>query len=248
MAAEKAERKRLKNRRPTKEDIDDAPEVVETVRSPGYRFGMGVLKFMLFLIPVMLCWWVVGSLAGSLIETGWIVLAVATIAAFIVPVIPRVLTGWGRYGWWAAGISLIAVVAIIATIPDMAGKSIARYGHWPATTTAQLAKWEPDGALVTTTAGASQFIGQRVETLRAPVEVPSTTLALGTNMTLEAYAKSLKDAESISGVENTKEPAQQKDKEAKPEVKPEVEPEAKPEATPEVKPEAPIKESEQPAP
>lgn len=228
LAAEKAERKRLKNRRPTKEDADDSPGVVETVRSPGYRFGVWMLKFTLFLIPALVCWWVVGSLAGSFFEVGWIVLAFATLAAFVVPAVPRVLTGWGRYGWWAAGIGLIAVVAIIASIPDMAGKSIARYGHWPATTTSQLAEWEPDNSLVMTTAGASQFIGQRIETLRAPVEVPSTTLALGTNQTIEAHAKSLKKVEPVSDMQKVKDgttPAP----ETKPEETPpdEVEPKEK---------------------
>lgn len=231
VAAEKAERKRLKNRRPTKEDVDDAPEVVETSRGPGYRFGVGLLKFTLCLIPALVCWWVIGSLAASLFETGWIVLAMATIAAFVIPAVPRVLTGWGRYGWWAAGIGLVVVVAIIAAIPDMAGKSIARYGHWPATTTAQLAKWEPDGTIVMATAGVAQFIGQRVETLRAPVEVPSTSLALGTDQTIAAHAKALKKTEP-SGTDkapddSTKTP--DKAPEPTPEVKPApVEPEVKP--------------------
>ena len=234
----KADEKKTGKRRGNKKD-DVA--VVEKVRSPGFKFFMGTVKFSLFFIPAMLCWWLIGSYSARFFETGWITAILATLVAFILPAIARFGLGRGKYGWWALGLAVVVVGALVGGLPRQSGESLAKYGHWPVSTVAQLAKWKADATTVTLTAKAAEMIGQPIQTMRGPVDTPATALAMGTDETLEAFAKKqqpepakpdkkVEDKKTEDNkTEDVKKPEEKKVEEKKPEEK-KVE-EKKPEET-----------------
>lgn len=189
----KADEKKTNKRRGNKKD-DVA--VVEKVRSPGFKFFMGTVKFSIFFIPAMLCWWLIGAYSARFFETGWITAILATLVAFILPAIARFGLGRGKYGWWALGIAVVIVGALVGGLPRQSGESLAKYGHWPVSTVAQLAKWKADATTVTLTAKAAEMIGQPIQSMREPVKTPATALAMGTDETLEAFAKKQQPVES----------------------------------------------------
>lgn len=200
-AAKTEDKKSGKRRGHKKDDV----AVVEKVRSPGFKFFMGTVKFSIFFIPTMLCWWLIGSYSARFFETGWITAILATLVAFILPAIARFGLGRGKYGWWSLGLAVVVVGALVGGLPRQSGESLAKYGHWPVSTVAQLAKWKADATTVTLTAKAAEMIGQPIQSMRAPVETPATALALGTDETLEAFAK-----------KQQPEPSDKKDKDKKP--------------------------------
>lgn len=211
-------KKKKKSKKDKKKDL----QVVDSERSPGFIRAMAALKWSLLLLPVFTFWWVGGSFLAQWFSTGWVVALIATIAAFILPLVLVFVVKRGRWGWWAAGIGVLATTALIAPWPAAAGSSIARYGHWPVSTVGQLAGWSVDNAGSRVTGFVSEFLGVQLARLAdpnagvvtkvedadkatepTPEELAYIASALGEEMSLERAAA--KAEAKPSGKENEKE-------------------------------------------
>jgi hypothetical protein len=183
---------------------------VETVRSRQFLLTVGAIKIALLLAPAMFAWWLSGALLGRWVGAGWIIAIVATLGVFVPPIAAKIGTGKGRVLAWAAPFGLLISVGLIAGIPGFTGESVIRYGHWPASTVAQLAGWDADQLAVRGHASASAWLGEQIQAVRpapapqagvngAPVVI--TPSALGTQQDLKAFAdEARKKAEEAAKV------------------------------------------------
>ena len=182
--------------------------VVESQQAPSIGIVLGTLKWTFLLLPVMLLWWVVGAFLGTWISTGWIIALIATSIAFVLPLVLWLVTKRGRWVYWASALGVVALMGILAPFPGAAGEKIAHYGHWPATTVAQLAGWEADHMVPAIGAFGGQFLGEQLQQLAgvAPEvqevkegeEDLKTTLmaprALGLETNLKEFARAQREA------------------------------------------------------
>ena len=132
---------------------------VEKQRSQGFHTVLNVLKWILLLVPLAFSWWLVGALLGEWFAAGWLVALVASLLIFGLPALLILLFKRGRYVWWAAGLSLVLLVALLALIPERAGNALARYGHWPAYSLLGFAGWEHDAFPIRANAVAGETVG-----------------------------------------------------------------------------------------
>ena len=93
--------------------------------------------------------------------------AVALVFALGLPALANHFVNQGKYSWWAAGLGLVLTIGLSAPMPQTAGEALTKYGHWPATTVAELADWAPDGNLV----GINNFVASTVGGLLHPGDV-----------------------------------------------------------------------------
>lgn len=200
----------------------DSVPVVEKVRSPGFRFAMWALKSAIFFTPVLLLWWIVGAYTSTIVTQGWLVAILATLVAFVVPMLPRFGLGKGRYAWWAFGIGVLGLAALVAPMPSRTGRALMVYGHWPTSTVAQLAGWRADHLAVRGTASAAALIGRQVQALGVPSGADALEpepKILGTGQTLAQWGAAFDVDEA-----KAKQAAQEKP--AQPEEKPAEQPKA----------------------
>ena len=199
---EEGSKKKKKKKKKKKEGV----QVVEKVRSPGFKFIMAALKWTGLLLPAILVWWVSGAFLAHWLETGWLIAIAATVAAFVVPLIARLASGRGRWAWWACGFGVVGTVALVAPWPSTAGARLASYGHWPASAIGQLADWSPDNSLTGASALGAEFLGNQLAGLD-PKARPAEALRLGTEDTLEQAAKEWDEARKKSEEQGAKDSA-----------------------------------------
>jgi hypothetical protein len=196
---EQADAKADKKGKKKKKKKDGEIAVVQSQQSKKVTFAIGAMKWSLLLLPVMLSWWLIGAFLGEWLETGWLIAIAATVGAFILPLILKLAIRRGKWAYYAAALGVLTVAALVAPWPDTAGKRLAHYGHWPVTTVAQLAGWQPDHAAVKMTAWGAEVIGQQVEKI-APAKAATETTegaeeketlarALGTEKELVSFAE-----------------------------------------------------------
>ena len=225
--AEKSEKASDKDSKKKDKKKDQPPvKVVEAQRSPGFRFTIALLTWSLLLTPVMLSVWMLGAYLSRWLETGWITALITLGACLIPPTVARFTIKKGTWRLWAALISTLAIALMIAPWPNAAGEHLARFGHWPASTIAQLAKWDANSFPVRANASASGFLARQLLSIKDPsavIEPIPAPQALGSDLTLDAWMKA---QEAQKATESPAEPSSDtpaKDAAEKPAEKP-VEP------------------------
>lgn len=146
----------------------------------GHRRGLRALKWTAFALPSLVLWWIVGAYLAQWVSAGWLVTLVAAAFVFGLPALARRLLHRGRYVYWLVGLSLGLAIALIAPMPRTAATTFAEYGHWPASTLAEITGMAPDGALVRANASVSGFVG----TLIHPAADDQRAHRLGTDFPL----------------------------------------------------------------
>lgn len=208
--AEKKADKKAKKKKP-----EGKIKVVETERSKGFLFTMGLLKWSTIMMPVLLASWLVGAFVGEYLATGWAILLIALLPLLLVPLILKMVLKRGRWWYFALPLSLLTLGALVGLSPGGAGTAMSYYGHWPVSTVSQLAGMEPDNAFVRSNAYVSEFVGTQVRGLdaTAPQNKDLLARALGTDTELvtwadtqrkEAAAKSAEEKAAPAATEETK--------------------------------------------
>ncbi|MFW5965888.1 MAG: hypothetical protein ACOCV2_00150 [Persicimonas sp.] len=127
--------------------------------SRALRFTKFALRVLVVLVPVAALVWVLGSFLAEWVSAGWLIAVIALVVALGLPALVRHLVGKGKFRWWAVGTGLLLTVALIAPMTGQASESLSEYGHWPASTIADLAGFEADGSLVSLNASVAGAIG-----------------------------------------------------------------------------------------
>jgi seryl-tRNA synthetase len=127
--------------------------------SRGARIAKIGLKWAAFALPVVVLAWVLGAFLANWISAGWLIAIVAMVVALGVPALATHLTKKGKFSWWAAGMGVLLTAALTAPMPETAGETMIRYGHWPASAVADLAGWDVDTAIVQINASAADLAG-----------------------------------------------------------------------------------------
>lgn len=133
-------------------------------RSRGKRAGLFVLKNGLWFSPALILWWVLGAYLGQWISAGWLIGAVSTMFVFGLPGVLRRVVKRGGYRPWSLGFSLLAVVLLIAPMPNIAAQNLARYGHWPASALGEALGSAPDAAYIRAQGSASAWLASKIGT------------------------------------------------------------------------------------
>jgi hypothetical protein len=196
-----AEAPQAKKPAPDKKTEAAKPRVraVEKVRSRQFILATSALKLALLLAPALLTWWIAGALLSRWVGTGWIIAVVATLVAFVPGIALKLGTHKGRALWWTCGVGVLSSAAALVGLPQHTGQALIRYGHWPASTIAQLAQWDADHLVVRGHASASVLAGEQILKIRADQAAPAAApdaakpaalvpLALGTEQELKAFA------------------------------------------------------------
>lgn len=125
----------------------------------AWRIAKVALRVLLVLIPVAALVWVLGSFLAEWVSAGWLIAVIGLVVALGLPALVAHLVGKGKFRWWAAGMGLLLTVALTAPMPGQASESLSEYGHWPASTIAELAGLQSDGTLVGLNASVAGAIG-----------------------------------------------------------------------------------------
>lgn len=143
-------------------------EAREKRRAEGEGRGKAIAKAValntLWFGPALIFWWVLGSYLGHWVSAGWLIAAMSTLFVFGVPAILKKVVQKGEYRPWLLGFSVVLAVALIAPMPNQAGEAMTRYGHWPASTVAEITGAAHDAAFVRANAGVGGWIGGLVAT------------------------------------------------------------------------------------
>ena len=126
------------------------------------------LQWFGWLLPAFTLWWVLGAYLGQWISAGWLIFLVSTMFVFTLPLYLKKLIKRGAYKVWLAGFSLLATVALIAPLPNLAGQSMTEYGHWPSSAIAEVAGANPNAGFVRAHASLTGWIGGLVATVDGP--------------------------------------------------------------------------------
>lgn len=178
-----AKKKKSKKKKKASEaaDKDKQPREGEQGPSWGARLAKASAKLFLMALPVILLTWVLGAFLANWISAGWLIAVVALIFSLGAPALVRHFVKKGKFAWWAAGTGLLLTVALTAPMPQQAAQSLSRYGHWPATTVAEIAGWAHNNGLVQLNSGMARFAGGLLSS--GPGELPGPS-ELGTEHSL----------------------------------------------------------------
>lgn len=125
-----------------------------------WRYIWVATKWTGYALPVIAFWWVLGSYLGQWISAGWLIALVSTMFVLGVPKFLYDLADRrGKFRWWLAGASLVLTVALVAPLTESAGEALTYYGHWPATSVAEISG-APGGFLVEANAAAGDAVGR----------------------------------------------------------------------------------------
>lgn len=136
------------------------------------RALLAVGKNALWFAPAVVLWWVLGFYLAQWVSAGWLIAVMSALVVLAVPYLLRRLVKRGNYRPWMVGVSLVAVVALVAPMPNMAADRLAYYGHWPASTIAELTGGEADAGYVTAMGSATGWLGNQLSTTAEPVDEP----------------------------------------------------------------------------
>jgi hypothetical protein len=139
--------------------VDKKKKQDEADKGRGLRRALFIGKWLGLVLPVVLFWWVLGSYLGNWVSAGWLISLVSTLFVFSLPALARHWAKRGRYVYWLAGLSALLLIGLVAPIPQQAGSALSQYGHWPASTVAELAGWPADHSLVRAHGAVGQGLG-----------------------------------------------------------------------------------------
>lgn len=137
----------------------EAGEAGDQAPSKGAVVAKVAAKWLLMALPVLVLTWVVGAFLANWVSAGWLIAAVALVFALGVPALASHFVKKGKFAWWAAGAGVLLTVALTAPMPQTAGETLTRYGHWPASAVTDLAGWEADNTLVGINATVAGWVG-----------------------------------------------------------------------------------------
>ncbi len=133
------------------------------------RVLLAVVKNVLWFTPAVLLWWVLGFYLGQWVSAGWLIALMSALVVLTIPYMLRRVVRRGTYRPWALGFSLVAIVALVAPMPNVAGDQMSHYGHWPASAVAELTGAPADAAGVTTAASATGWLAAQISTTGEPM-------------------------------------------------------------------------------
>lgn len=165
--AEKQEAKAAEKAARAQEKADNKAQARQN-RSRGKQILLIALQWAAWLFPAFTLWWILGAFLGQWISAAWLIFLVATMTVTTLPFYLKKLARRGSYKGWLAGFSLVAVVGLLAPIPNITAKSLTEYGHWPTSMIAELSGAPPDAAYVRVHAGLSGWIAGILATTEGP--------------------------------------------------------------------------------
>ena len=112
----------------------------------------------------MIFLWVIGSYLGHWVSAGWLITAMAVLFVYGVPAILKKVVQRGEYRPWLLGFSILLTVGLVAPLPNHAGQAMTQYGHWPASTLAEITGASPNAGFVRANAALGGWVGGLVAT------------------------------------------------------------------------------------
>lgn len=168
--AKKAKKKKGKKGKESTEVAKKDGEAANEAPSKGAVVAKVAAKWLVLALPVVAFTWMLGAFLAQWVSAGWLILGVALLVALGVPALVNHFVKKGKFSWWAAGIGLALTVALTAPMPQQAGEALSRYGHWPASTVADVAGWDvSESTLVGINAGMAELVGGLLHPGQAPV-------------------------------------------------------------------------------
>ena len=165
----KKDKKDKKDKKKKKKSTTEG-EAGEEGASKGAVVAKVAAKWLVLALPVVALTWVLGAFLAQWVSAGWLIAVVALLVALGIPALVNHFVKKGKFSWWAAGIGLALTVGLTAPMPDQAGEALSRYGHWPASTVADIAGWgTADSTLVGINAGMAELVGGLLHPGQAPV-------------------------------------------------------------------------------
>ncbi len=174
--------------------------------------ALRILGWTFLGLPVFCLWWLVGSFLAQWISAAWLIAVVTTSFAFALPGLLRHLTKRGRYVYWLSGTSLLLTIALIAPMPATASKNLAEYGHWPASTIAEVTGLAADHALIRLNNTVAHFTAGLID----PAAREQPAHLLGTQTPLSGEPVEVVPAPPVPAELDTPAPAPQKPESAAP--------------------------------
>lgn len=176
-------------------------QAVERGESDVLRRIGQVLKWSFYVVPALLGVWLVGAFLGQWVSAGWLIFAVATVAVFGIPLGFWVATGRGGFGVWLGGVSLVSVVGLCAGLPLQSGDVLVKYGHWPASTVAEVSGLSTDHGMVRANAWFSGLLGAELAKLKGGEGGEAQRLGAGGPLS-SASDEGSDEGEGVPGVES----------------------------------------------
>ena len=172
--------------------------------SRGRTVALAVLKNALWVVPALAAWWVLGVFLAQWVSAGWLIAIMSALVIGGLPAVGRSLVDRGGYRRWIGGVSLLAVVALIAPMPNIAADNVAEYGHWPSSAIAELSGQPADAGFVSGQAAMSGWLAGVISTSGDDVSEPrqlGTIFPLGMEWPPAETIPGLEDAEDMGDIE-----------------------------------------------
>ncbi len=175
--------------------------------------ALRILIWTLLGLPVFALWWLVGSFLAQWISAAWLIALVTTAFAFGLPGLLVHFVKRGRYIYWLSGASLLLTVLLVAPMPPTASKNLAEYGHWPASTIAEVSGLAADHALVSLNNSVAHFTAGLID----PAGREQPGHRLGTETPLSGEPAEAVPSPPVPQQLDTNAPAAEKPDQAQPE-------------------------------
>lgn len=192
-----------KSEEPAKKDKKSKKSNVKVVsRGTDEELAKKLRLILLCVVtPILLtAAWILGTYLGPIVSAGWLIGVVALVALLVVPLVLWLGVKRGNFLSWTGLISALALVALLAISPSFASKRLIQYGHWPASSIAQIAGWDSDNWLSSANVSVSTWIASLLHT--PPVvegETPETTEARRLGTTDPLTGEPATDADKADG-------------------------------------------------
>ncbi len=177
-------------------------------RSRAKRMGFFALKSAFWFFPAVVLWWVLGLYLGQWVSAGWLIAVMSAIIVLGLPMVLRRLIKRGAYRPWVFGVSLAAVVGLVAPMPNHAAQNMSHYGHWPVTAVAEITAQESDAGFVRAQGSASGWLASVLATTETAVDEPrqlGTIFPLGMEWPPEEVVPFLEEGAEIPDFEEAME-------------------------------------------
>ena len=160
--------RKKKARREKKAGESEDQQGGEGERSRGAEVAIKAAVVAAWSVPAVIFWWLLGTYLGTWISAAWLIGLVGAGFVFGTPLVLKKAVKRGEYRYWMLGLSLVATVALIAPMPNVAGSQMSHYGHWPASVVAEITGASADSGLVRAQASATGWLGSLVATAEEP--------------------------------------------------------------------------------